>query len=109
MQEEIEHKTVNFAISTVKLSARTLLKGAQFFLRQYDKSASQGKQSMNRLIRQNRGVTNLEIEKTGIKSFTLLVWFPKTRAASKVSSPPLSRTSSRAWPSSFSSSIFSHS
>ena len=69
MQEEIEHKTVNFAISTVKLSARTLLKGAQFFLRQYDKSASQGKQSMNRLIRQNRGVTNLEIEKTGIKDF----------------------------------------
>ena len=69
MQEEIEHKTVNFAISTVKLSARTLLKGAQFFLRQYDKSASQGKQSMKRLIRQNQGVTNLEIEKTGIKDF----------------------------------------
>ena len=46
MQEEIEHKTVNFAISTAKLSARTLLRGAQFFLRQYDKSASQGKQSM---------------------------------------------------------------
>ena len=69
MQEEIEHKTVNFAISTVKLSARTLLKGAPFFLRQYDKSASQGKQSMKRLIRQNRGVTNLEIEKTGIKDF----------------------------------------
>ena len=68
MQEEIEHKTVNFAISTVKLSARTLLKGAQFFLRQYDKSASQGKQSMKRLIRQNRGVTNLEIEKTGIEN-----------------------------------------
>ena len=69
MQEEIEHKTVNFAISTVKLSARTLLKGAQFFLRQYDKSASQGKQSMKRLILQSRGVTNLEIEKTGIKDF----------------------------------------
>ena len=49
MQEEIEHKTVNFAISTVKLSARTLLKGAQFFLRQYDKSASQGKQSIRRV------------------------------------------------------------
>ena len=72
MQEEIEHKTVNFAISTVKLSARTLLKGAQFFLRQYDKSASQGKQSMNRLIRQNRGVTNLEIEKTGIDKSRIL-------------------------------------
>lgn len=81
MQEEIEHKTVNFAISTVKLSARTLLKGAQFFLRQYDKSASQGKQSMKRLIRQNRGVTNLEIEKTGIKDTTVTYALvnPKTK------------------------------
>lgn len=69
MQEEIEHKTVNFAISTTKLTARTFLKGAQFLLRQYDKNASQGKQSMKRLIRQNRGVTNVEIEKTGIKGF----------------------------------------
>ena len=69
MQEEVEHKTVNFAISTTKLTARTFLKGAQFLLRQYDKNTSQGKQSMKRLIRQNRGVTNVEIEKTGIKGF----------------------------------------
>ena len=82
MQEEIEHKTVNFAISTVKLSARTLLKGAQFFLRQYDKSASQGKQSMKRLIRQNRGVTNLEIEKTGIVGYTILLCFSLFKTSS---------------------------
>ena len=63
MQEEIEHKTVNLAISTTKLSARTLLRGMQFLLRQYDKHASQGKQSMKRLVRQNRGVTNVEIQK----------------------------------------------
>ena len=69
MQEEIEHKTVNFAISTTKLSARTLLRGTQFFLRQYDKYASQGKQSMKRLMQQNRGGTNVEIQKTGIKDF----------------------------------------
>ena len=50
MQEEIEHKTVNLAISTTKLSARTLLRGMQFLLRQYDKHASQGKQSMKRLL-----------------------------------------------------------
>ena len=68
MQEEIEHKTVNFAISTTKLSARTLLRGMQFLLRQYDKHASQGRQSMKRLVRQNRGVTNVEIQKTGIRS-----------------------------------------
>ena len=36
MQEELEHKTVNFAISTTQLSARTLLRGMQFLLRQYD-------------------------------------------------------------------------
>ena len=69
MQEEIEHKTVNLAISTTKLSARTLLRGMQFLLRQYDKHASQGKQSIKRLVRQNRGVTNVEIQKTGIKDF----------------------------------------
>ena len=69
MQEEIEHKTVNFAISTTKLTARTLLRGMQFLLRQYDKHASQGKQSMKRLMQQNRGVTNVEIQKTGIKDF----------------------------------------
>lgn len=68
MQEEIEHKTVNFAISTTKLSARTLLRGMQFLLRQYDKHASQGKQSMKRLVRQNRGVSNVEIQKTGMNS-----------------------------------------
>ena len=82
MQEEIEHKTVNFAISTTKLSARTLLRGTQFFLRQYDKYASQGKQTIDRIVitakdyddflrlmQQNRGVTNVEIQKTGIKGF----------------------------------------
>ena len=69
MQEEVEHKTVNFAISSTKLTARTLLRGMQFLLLQYDKHASQGKQSMKRLMQQNRGVTNVEIQKTGIKNF----------------------------------------
>ena len=75
MQEEIEHKTVNLAISTTKLSARTLLRGMQFLLRQYDKHASQGKQSMKRLVRQNRGVTNVEIQKTGIIHIMFLALF----------------------------------
>ena len=72
MQEEIEHKTVNLAISTTKLSARTLLRGMQFLLRQYDKHASQGKQSMKRLVRQNRGVTSriLTAMLSGITSTT---------------------------------------
>lgn len=72
MQEEIEHKTVNLAISTTKLSARTLLRGMQFLLRQYDKHASQGKQSMKRLVRQNRGVTNVEIQKPASRALTVM-------------------------------------
>ena len=71
MQEEIEHKTVNFAISTTKLSARTLLRGMQFLLRQYDKHASQGKQSMKRLVRQNRGVTNRPLMPTCTKPWRI--------------------------------------
>ena len=74
MQEEIEHKTVNLAISTTKLSARTLLRGMQFLLRQYDKHASQGKQSMKRLVRQNRGVTNVEIQKTGMHILSIVIF-----------------------------------
>ena len=82
MQEEIEHKTVNLAISTTKLSARTLLRGMQFLLRQYDKHASQGKQSMKRLVRQNRGVTNVEIQKTGIRFIWLLTATPRVKTPS---------------------------
>ena len=73
MQEEIEHKTVNLAISTTKLSARTLLRGMQFLLRQYDKHASQGKQSMKRLVRQNRGVTNVETRKPASRILTAML------------------------------------
>ena len=89
MQEEIEHKTVNLAISTTKLSARTLLRGMQFLLRQYDKHASQGKQSMKRLVRQNRGVTNVEIQKTGIKDFDRYGQFSRIPMKLSLTSRPL--------------------
>ena len=91
MQEEIEHKTVNLAISTTKLSARTLLRGMQFLLRQYDKHASQGKQSMKRLVRQNRGVTNVEIQETGMPSTRSgASWGIPCCSASRCSRPALS-------------------
>ena len=67
MQEEIEHKTVNFAISTTKLSARTVLRAVKTALRLYQSKASQGKQSVRTLLRQNRGVSSVEISKTGIR------------------------------------------
>ena len=44
----VSYTHLNFAISTAKLSARTLLRGAQFFLRQYDKSADVYKRQSTR-------------------------------------------------------------
>ena len=69
MQEEIEQKSFNIMISTTKLSARTVLRAVQAAFRLYQSKASQGKQSVRTLLRQNRGVTNVEIQKTGIKDF----------------------------------------
>ena len=69
MQEEIEQKLFNIMISTTKLSARTVLRAVKAAFRLYQSKASKGKQSVRTLLRQNRGVTNVEIQKTGIKDF----------------------------------------
>ena len=67
MQEEIEQKSFNLMISTTKLSARTVLRAVKVALRLYQSKASQGKQSVRTLLRQNRGVSSVEISKTGIR------------------------------------------
>ena len=69
MQEEIEQKSFNLMISTTKLSARTVLRAVKAAFRLYQSKTSQGTQSVRTLLRQNRGVTNVEIQKTGIKDF----------------------------------------
>ncbi len=67
MQEEIEQKSFNIMISTTKLSARTVLRAVKAAFRLYQSNASQGKQSVRTLLRQNRGVSSVEISKTGIR------------------------------------------
>ena len=67
MQEEIEQKTFNIMISTTKLSARTVLRAVKAAFRLYQSKASQGKQSVRTLLRQNRGVSSVEISKTSIR------------------------------------------
>ena len=67
MQEEIENKTVNLAISTTKLTARTFVNAGKALLRA--RQNPRGKQSVKKLVGQNRGVTNVEIEKTAIRGF----------------------------------------
>ncbi len=79
MQEEIENKTVNLAISTTKLSFRTIIKGYQMWKAHHSKSQAKkaakeaqpthGKQSIKELIGQNQGVTNIDISKTDLKGF----------------------------------------
>lgn len=69
MQEEVENKTVNLMISTTKLSARTILMAAKAYLRHRQTVASQGKQSVKHLLRQNRGVSSVDISETSIKGF----------------------------------------
>ena len=69
MQEEIEQRSFNLMISTTKLTARTVLNGVKAAIRLYKNKASQGKQSVRTLLRQNRGVSSVEISKTGIKGF----------------------------------------
>ena len=71
MQEEIEQKSFNIMISTTKLSARTVPNAVKAAIRLYQSKASQGKQSVRTLLRQNRGVSSVEISKTGIRVFEL--------------------------------------
>ena len=60
-------KSFNIMISTTKLSARTVLRAVKAAFRLYQSKASQGKQSVRTLLRQNRGVSSVEISKTGIR------------------------------------------
>ena len=73
LQEEVEQKTFNILVSTTKLTARTILNAGRTALQQYQSKLladkSSGKQSVRMLLRQNRGVSSVEIDKTNIKGF----------------------------------------
>ena len=80
MQEEVENRTVNLAISTTKLTLRTIISGIRKYLQHREKvkakkgrdPAVHGKQSVKKLLGQNQGASNAEIEKEGIKDFERL-------------------------------------
>ena len=73
LQEEVEQKTFNIVVSTTKLTARTVLNAGRTALQQYQSKLladkSSGKQSVRMLLRQNRGVSSVEIDKTNIRGF----------------------------------------
>ena len=76
MQEEVENRTVNLAISTTKLTFRTIVNGYNAWKRHHQAKVTQktaqlpvGKQSIKELIGQNQGVSSIPIEKTDLKGF----------------------------------------
>ena len=76
MQEEVENRTVNLAISTTKLTFRTIVNGYNAWKRHHQSKVAQktaqlpiGKQSIKELIGHNQGVSSIPIEKTDLKGF----------------------------------------
>lgn len=79
MQEEVEHRSVTLAISTAKLTGRTLQAAINKYLahvktknrekRQDSPVIHHGKQTVKELIGQNQGVSNIEVTDSNIKSF----------------------------------------
>ena len=80
MQEEVENRTVNLAISTTKLTGRMIVSGIRKGPNHLERKKAQknrdpaihGKQTVKQLLGQNQGATNVEIDKTGIKDFERL-------------------------------------
>ena len=77
MQEEVENRTVNLAVSTTKLTARYVTAACMKYLRhrgmvkakkETDKeTVPHGKQTVKELIGQNQGVSNMDIAKTDLR------------------------------------------
>ena len=83
MQEEVENRSVNLAITTTTLTARAICSGIRKYLQHRGKVKGRkaadkaekkaapihGKQTVKQLIRQNQGVSSVDIAKSGIRDF----------------------------------------
>ena len=76
MQEEIENRTVNLAISTGRLTMRAIETGVRAYLEHHQRrkvtKASEiphGMQTVKQLIGQNQGVSTMEITDKNIRMF----------------------------------------
>lgn len=82
MQEEVENKTVNFAVKTTKVSLKLLIRALIAFKRRHERKKqlkqvakntnTKGKQSVKELIGQDQGVSSMEIGDSGIRDFKKL-------------------------------------
>jgi len=80
LQEEIENRTVNLAVTTTRLSGRLLMDALRMYLRHRDlkKNRNQkatddhihGEQTVKELIGQNQGVTSIPLDDIRIRDFS---------------------------------------
>lgn len=77
MQEEVENRAVSLAVTMTKMTARSTVSMAVKVLK-YLKNRhtlnrngqlKKGKQKVKHLIRQNQGVSSMELEQSGMKQF----------------------------------------
>lgn len=79
MQEEVEHKTVNLAVRSSKVTAQVLYKGLKAFVDHQKRKAAmkaaekdepiKSEQSVKELVGQGQGVSSMPIGDDGIKDF----------------------------------------
>ena len=74
MQDEINEKVVALSIKGTKLTAEMLQKAIKYMLSQIKKQIEnptqhRGKQTLKQLVKQNAGVSNIEITNDNIKAF----------------------------------------
>ena len=72
MQDEINEKVVALSVKGAKLTAEMLQKAIKAMLAQAKKQQEKqphGKQTLKQLMKQNAGVSNIEITKDNIKAF----------------------------------------
>jgi hypothetical protein len=74
MQEEVENRTVNLAISTTRLGVRTIINGLRTYIhyRNHKKMHDpfkHGKQTVKQLIKQGQGATSMVIGNDSLKMF----------------------------------------
>ncbi|HGM1346888.1 TPA: PcfB family protein [Clostridioides difficile] len=74
MQDEVNEKVIAISIKATKLTAEVLQKSLRFMLSQIKKQLDRqqtpkGKQTLKQLMKQNAGVSNIEITDSNIKAF----------------------------------------
>lgn len=76
MQEEVENKSISLAITTTKLTWRSVAGAVKAYMRHREKvnkftnnEFHHGKQSVRELIGQNQGVSTIDIADTNLRGF----------------------------------------